>query len=194
MQTAYLGQYSKVDIFTLIRYIITLYINKEIKKIMYDFFLKNILPVIEVIVLAIAAFLAWSIGKKQNRINSQIGKIQDSVELYATFAVKKIIDQEGKEKSSIPVVHIQNVGTRHLYFDRYIFNGRIYELNGQVRPPTYSQAENNFYIIELPTNKEDHVSLEIEYRDIDDRKWKTLILANLKNGFWEIETYPRKLK
>jgi hypothetical protein len=137
----------------------------------------------------LTALLAWRIGKRQNKLNEQFGKIQDSVELYATCGQK--VDASG-DPVGPPFLHIQNVGTRHIYFDRYIFNGRTYLLNGQVRPSTYSNADSNFYWIELPTNGETHVSVIVEYHDIDERKWKSEILADFVNATWLAETFPRQ--
>jgi len=139
----------------------------------------HVMEIINVIAVLIVGFLAY-------KINSRLSDLNDSVELYATSAINKMGDKE------IPIVHIQNVGTRHVYFDRYTFNGKVYKLNGQVRPPTYCGAENNFYWIELPTNGESHVSLEVDYHDIDDRRWRTEIFANLANGVWKLDTMPRK--
>jgi hypothetical protein len=144
------------------------------------------------IAACLAAWWARNIGRRQNEINSRIGEMQDSVELYATAATRRVLDQNGNICSEVPFLHIQNVGTRHVYFDRYNFNGRIYELNGHVRPPTYSNAENNFYWIELPTNGEKHVSVIVEYHDMDGRKWKSKIIADLENDVWKVATFPRE--
>ncbi|MDD4628053.1 MAG: hypothetical protein PHE68_01510 [Candidatus Peribacteraceae bacterium] len=148
--------------------------------------------VIAAVAACLAAWWARDIGQRQNEINARIGEVQDSVELYATPAVKRVVDRDDKTLSEVPALHIQNVGTRHVYFDRYNFNGRIYELKGQVRPPTYSGAENNFYWIELPTNGEAHVSVVVEYHDMDNRKWKSKIVADLQNGSWLVTTFPRE--
>lgn len=138
-------------------------------------------------------FGAVWIGYTQNSISKRMKNMQDAVEIYATSAVKQCVGKDGKPTSQNPALHIQNVGTRHVYFDRYNFNGRIYELNGQVRPSTYSQPENNFYWIDLPTNGERHASVILEYRDIDDRKWQSKIIADLDDsGFWKVSTFPRE--
>jgi len=138
-------------------------------------------------------FGAMWIGYAQHSISKRMGNMQDAVEIYATAAVKQIVDKDGKPISQTPALHIQNVGTRHVYFDRYNFNGRIYELNGQVRPSTYSQAENNFYWVELPTNGEQHASVILDYHDVDGRKWQSKMIADLDDsGFWKVSTFPRE--
>jgi len=134
------------------------------------------------IAIGIVGVLAYWIGKRQ-------AKIQDSVELYATFGIIKNLDAN----TETPIIYIQNIGSRVVYFDRYEFNGRFYELNGQVRPSTYSGALNNFYRINLPTDGTDHVSVLLLFHDIDDRKWKSKIICDFKNGWWDIKTYPSEL-
>ncbi len=131
-------------------------------------------------VAVVGAFVYW-IGRIQ-------AKIRDSVELYASFGIMKNITTN----ADTPIIYVQNIGARIVYFDSYNFNGRTYELNGQVRPPTISNAENSFYRIDLPTNGEDHVSLYIFFHDIGGRKWKSKIICDFQNGWWEIKTYPSK--
>lgn len=138
--------------------------------------MEYIFALLEIIVIAIIGYSAWKIGKIQ-------AKIQDSVELYATY---------GKDGSK-EIICIQNIGTRVVYFDSYNFNGKTYELNSQVRPSTYSNALNNFYWVQLPANGENYVSLYINFHDIENRKWKSKIVCDLKDSTWKIKTYPSEL-
>lgn len=131
------------------------------------------------IAISIVGGFAYWIGRMQ-------AKIQDSVELYASFGIIKNLDS-GQD---VPIIHIQNIGTRLVYFNSYAFNGRIYELNAQVRPPVSSGAINSFYRINLPTDGTDHVSVFIFFHDVDGRKWKSKIICDLANGWWDIKTYP----
>jgi len=145
------------------------------------------------VIALIAVAVAYQIGVKQNEINRQIGNLQDSVELYASAALSVNQNEKGETISLTPYILIQNVGTRLVYFDKYNFNGRIYEVGGQVRPSTYSQAQNNFYRIELPTNGESHVSLYVDFTDIDGRKWRSQIIADRRTGVeWDVKTYHRE--
>lgn len=134
------------------------------------------------IAVAIVGVFAYWIGKMQ-------AKIQDSVELYASFGVMKNLTTQAEN----PIIHIQNIGSRVVYFDSYEFNGRLYELNGQVRPSTYSGATNSFYRIDLPTDGTNHVSLFISFHDIGGRKWSSKIICDFKDGWWDIKTYPSEL-
>lgn len=128
--------------------------------------------------VGVVGVLAYWIGRMQ-------AKIQDSVELYASFGIMKNINAQ----QETPIIHIQNIGSRVVYFDSYEFNGRLYELNGQVRPPTYSGAINSFYRIDLPTDSTHHVSVFIFFHDIEGRKWKSKIICDFQNGWWDIKTY-----
>jgi hypothetical protein len=139
-----------------------------------------------------AVVAAYLVGRKQNEINTAIHRTQDTVELYASFAVIINKNEDDKVISATPFIYIQNVGTRLIYIDQYTFNGRIYLKDGQILPSTYSQALNNFYRIELPTNQDTHVSLEVSYHDLEDRKWSSMIFAEKINNYWDIKTLPRK--
>lgn len=135
-------------------------------------------------ILLISAVLAFSVAYRQIVLN-------DVVELYAFVSVKETRSQSGELLNSVPSIFLQNIGTRLVYIDKYSFNGKIYQLDGQVLPPASSQAANGIYWIELPTNGENHVSLEIYYHDIDKRKWKTLIYTDLNNGIWNVRSLPK---
>ena len=110
------------------------------------------------------------------------------MELYASLGIMKDIATQNESK----IIYIQNVGTRVLYFDSYEFNGKPYELNGQVQAPTCSGAINSFYRISLPINGECHVSLFVYFHDAENRKWKSKIICDFQNQWWDIKTYPRE--
>lgn len=136
------------------------------------------------LILLITAILAFSIGWRQITLN-------DAVELYAIINIKETVNIDSGNKSSSPIISIQNVGTRLIYLDKYIFNGSEYKINGQILPPTYSQA-NGAYWIDLPAGKEvPHVSLVIYYHDLDDRYWKSEVVADFTNSAWKASSLPR---
>jgi hypothetical protein len=128
------------------------------------------------IILIISLLLAVWVGGRQIWL-------ADVVELYGSPSSLS----DGK----IPVVLVQNVGTRLVYLDKYIFNGKSYITDGQVLPSTYAQASGGSYWIQLPTNGESHVSIEIYYHDLDGRKWRSSIFADVENGVWKVKTLPR---
>lgn len=131
------------------------------------------------------------IGKKQNEINGKVGKLQDVVELHGALLVVQSEDKEGK-KINRDYICIQNIGTRIVYLQSYLFNGKKYKLDGHVLASTYSQTLANYYQIELPTNDENHVSLKIIYRDVDDRLWNTEIFADKDSSWgWKVTTFPK---
>jgi hypothetical protein len=129
------------------------------------------------------------------RINNKLKNIQDVVEIFGSLAIVIRKAVKTGEDETYPYLHLQNVGTRIIYLDHYIFNGKKYKLNGQVLASTYSQAESNYYWIELPTNDETHVSVNIQYRDTDNRTWKTEVIADRfgnRSIDWRVQSYPKK--
>ncbi|OGZ56317.1 MAG: hypothetical protein A3H64_00525 [Candidatus Ryanbacteria bacterium RIFCSPLOWO2_02_FULL_45_11c] len=155
----------------------------------WDFFDHNFWQTLITLGAIIAAYL---IGKKQNEINASIYRTQDVVELYASFALRKNVNEKGEVISQTPLIYVQNVGTRLIYFEKYIFNGKEYPTTNQVLPSTYSQALNDFYWIELPINGEVHACIEVFYYDLEKRKWKSRIFADLESGTWKIKTLSRE--
>lgn len=145
----------------------------------------------EIVEIFIWLALVW-IWYLQYKINKHLWNINDVVELYSTVLVQNMWKDKEWKDIIVPFIHIQNVWTRLVYFDNYTFNWKIYKLNWVVRPSVYSQAEANFYWIELPTNWEKDISLEIEYHDVDQRKWKSLIIWKEENWNWKINTFPKK--
>lgn len=118
-------------------------------------------------------------------INNKLKDLQDVVELNSglLFDNKK------------PFILIQNVGSRSIYLDSYTFNGTSYQLNGHILASTYSQAQANYYQVELPVNRERHVSMTINYRDASKRRWKSEIVADFHADWiygWKVSSFPKK--
>lgn len=133
------------------------------------------------------------IGKKQNEINEKVGKLQDIIELHGSLLIVQSEDKE-KKKINREYLCIQSIGTRIVYLQSYLFNGKKYKLDGHVLASTYSQTLANYYQIELPTNGENHVSLKILYRDVYDRLWNTEIFADKDSSWgWKATTFPKRL-
>lgn len=136
------------------------------------------------ILLLITIVIAFFVGYRQIYLN-------DVVEIYATINPKKIINVDDKSEILSVAIYIQNVGTRIIYLDKYVFNGSEYITNGQILPPTYSQSS-AYYWIDLPDPKiRDHVSLLVYYHDLDNRYWKSEVIADFTNNMWKTSSLPR---
>ncbi len=161
----------------------------------FAFSLTKVLPILnwdvldhafwQTLIACIAIVAAYVIGQRQITM-------QDTIELYCSFGLIDHRDTTGMSIQAEPFIHIQNVGTRLVYLDYYIFNGREYSADAQILPPTYSQALNNFYRVNLPTNDEVYVCLEVAYHDLDGRSWISKVIATKGGSFgWSIKTLPR---
>lgn len=135
------------------------------------------------VILLVTVIVAFSIGWRQIYLN-------DVVELYAITSVKKTINVDNATSTSSVIISIQNIGTRLVYLDRYIFNGSEYFTNGQILPPTYAQS-NGSYWIDLPNNGVHHVSVIIYYHDLDNRYWKSEIIADFTDNAWKTSSLSR---
>lgn len=143
-------------------------------------------PALTNLILFVTVFVAFIIGYRQIYIS-------DVVELYATPSVKTVQNQEGNTTARMPIISIQNTGTRMVYIDKYVFNGSEYLTHGQVLPPTISNPNALYYIdLPAPPNPTTHVSVIVYYTDIDSRKWKTeLLVDKTNNGDWKVMSLPR---
>ncbi len=146
----------------------------------------------QVYVGGLTLLAAIYIGIKQNQINERFGKLNDVVELHGALLIISSKDNLGREILK-EYICIQNIGTRIIYLESYIFNGSKFELNNHILASTYSQTLANYYQVELPINTSTHVSLEIMYKDIDGRRWKSEIFADkLQSGVWKVSPFPKK--
>lgn len=142
----------------------------------------NVWQTILVLIALIAFYVIW---RKQN-------KMENIVELHASQLLVDNRNSQGNTISRIPYIAIQNAGTHLVYLDKYILNGREYTSDSQILPSSSSNALENFYKIELPTNNESYVSIEIIYHDINKYFWSSKIISTKSGSFgWDIKTLPR---
>lgn len=136
------------------------------------------------LLLLVTAVIAFGIGWRQISLN-------DVVELFAITSTKQVFNvDDGSKLPPSVIVSIQNIGTRLVYLDKYIFNGVEYITNGQILPPTYSQSGGSYYI-DLPSNGIIHVSIVLYYHDLDGRYWKSEIIADFVDNTWKTHSLPR---
>lgn len=135
------------------------------------------------LLLLITIIVAFFVGYRQIYLN-------DVVEIYASADIKEMKFVESNSSSYYPIIKLQNTGTRLVYLDKYIFNGIEYITHGQILPPTLYQS-NGIYWVDLPTNGSQRVSLEVYYHDLDNRFWKSSIVAEFINSSWKVSSFPR---
>jgi hypothetical protein len=134
------------------------------------------------LILLVTVLVAFAIGYRQISLN-------DVVELYATTSIKKVVNVDNGTTTNSVVIFVRNVGTRLVYLDKYVFNGTEYQTNGQIMP---SQTNDGGYWIDLPNNGQIfHVSLDLFYHDLDDRNWKSQVVADFTNNSWKTSSLPR---
>ena len=135
------------------------------------------------IIMLVTVIVALSIGVRQIALN-------DVVELYASTSLKETKNVDNGSTTQSVIISVQNIGTRLVYFDKYVFNGSEYYTNGQILPPTYAQSS-GIYWIDLPNNGVHHVSVIIYYHDLDNRYWKSEIIADFIDNAWKTSSLPR---
>ncbi len=138
------------------------------------------------VLLLFTVLVALFFGYRQIYLN-------DVVELYAITSSKSVVNQADNKEYVSAVIKVQNIGTRLVYMDKYVFNGTEYLTQGQVLPSSYSK-DNALYWIDLPDPKSGviHVSVIVYYHDLDFRYWKSDIVADFGlDGTWKVYSLPR---
>lgn len=147
--------------------------------------------VLTIVVALLALLSATLIGKKQNKINEILLKLQDSVELYILSNPITIRDLTGEQKDKIvPGLYIRNLSQSSIYLSKYLFNGRDYPLYDEVLP-SVSQYD-SFHYIFLPTDGTTHVSFEIFFLNWKREEWRTKGYADFIDKQWKITYEPCK--
>jgi hypothetical protein len=136
--------------------------------------------------LLLVAFITFCVFWRKER------KIKNKVELYASQLLVDNRNSQGNTISRIPYIAVQNVGSYFVYLDKYIVNGKEYDTSSQVLPAAHLGILENFYKIEVPTNNETYISIEIIYHDIEKYFWSSKIIATKSGTFgWDIKTLPK---
>lgn len=141
--------------------------------------------VISIFALTISTF----IGLRQVKISEMQNEMQNKVELY--LLAQPITFSSEDEKSArqiVPAIYVRNLGANVVYLEKYVFNGKEYQLGKNILPPV--SAYDGFRYIFLPTNGETHVSFTIDFLDWKNNKWQTSGYADLINGVWDITYSP----
>lgn len=147
------------------------------------------LEVLSIVVSVIALISSAVVGYKQVSISRLQVDMQDKVELYLLSQPVTFRDaNKQQEDVTVPAIYIRNIGNSVIYLESYKYNGEKHILGKTVLPPV--SHYDGFYYIFLPTNEITHISFEIHFRDWKNQPWKTLGIADLKDGIWKITHYP----
>ncbi len=142
------------------------------------------------LIISIAALLSsFYIGKKQYELAQMQAVAQNKTELYLLVQTITLRDASGNQPDkALPAIYIRNIGNNVVYLDKYLFNGREYPLGREVLPPVSSF--DGFHYIYLPTDGTTHISLEIDFLDWTNHRWKTQGYADLNDGIWKVTYSP----
>jgi hypothetical protein len=147
------------------------------------------------ILAAIFAFIAiisaWRIGKEQNKINEQIFKMQDNVELYILSTFITLKDHTGvNADKQVPVLLIRNLSASVIYLEKYLFNAQEHLLYDEVLPPV--SHYDGFHYVYLPQEERliPHVTFEIFFADWQHRKWHAKGNVSFSDGQWKFTYTP----
>lgn len=128
-------------------------------------------------VATLAAYFAWSIGKRQNEINEALKNIEDSVEVFGYCRLSS------DEKTWF--FSLMNVGKLQLYLYQYEINSIKTDISDALIPA--NQQQNAWFNIKLPNVEIGHVvTLKLRLKDQLNRCWLSLVETKyIGVGGWE---------
>jgi hypothetical protein len=133
-------------------------------------------------ILIITAIIAFQIGRTQNKINEQIEKLQDSVEIYTYTTPTE------PQPNSKWFLRVTNVGTLSLYLIKYSINNATTNIDNEVLPA--GQGQNAWYSIPLPKPETTStIVVKIYATDKLGRMWISKTNISYTNNEWETNTH-----
>ena len=138
---------------------------------------------------ALAACLAWKIGKKQNEINKQALDIQNFVE---TFVMPQQVlgqDEQGNSKLLYWNLLVKNASSYPIYLNRFVLNGLAHIVGNSVIPV----GSDNWYAIPVPLDiqQKGDLSLELEFEDYLGTQYVSRHYGKFENMSWQIRSEKR---
>lgn len=148
--------------------------------------LSNWLHIFEILAISVAAFLAWRIGVKQNKINKKAVDIANFVEIFVMPQQVLIKDENKGQQSFYWNLIIKNASSYPIYLNSFRLNGILHSLGSVVVPI----GGDNWYGIPIPKDIQDkkELSLEVKFEDYLGKKYYSKNFGEYKNYSWQIKS------
>jgi hypothetical protein len=134
----------------------------------------------------LAAYFAWSIGKRQNEINERSLNVHDFIE---TFVMPQQVIAQNETGGSVLAYYnlaVKNASTYPIYLTSFILNG-VSHLVGNSIIPTGSD---NWYAIPIPKDiqQKSELTLQLEFEDYLGNKYHSSHNGVFENLTWQIRS------
>lgn len=139
---------------------------------------------------AIAAFLAYRIGSKQNEINEKSLNISNFVEIFLMPQQLILQDQDDQSKNVIKWnVLIKNVSSYPIYLNDFTLNGIKQDIGNSAIP----NDSNSWYSLPITADVQSRgeFSLSVSFEDYLGKKYQTEGFGKFDGISWQIKSKKR---
>lgn len=144
----------------------------------------SITGVISTLTSIAALAAAIYIGFVQNKINKQMCRIQDSIDVY--LRIHAVFSESDPSELLSAKVAIYNISTLPLTLEKYNFNGVVRQIS-PYRIPSTMQFSDAYYYINLPhVSRMNYSSFTLFFEDAVGRKWTVEGKAEYQNEGWQL--------
>jgi len=147
----------------------------------------DVMGIINVFAVLVVGFLAWRIGRRQNKINEISLSITNFVEIFVMPQQVILKDQDNPEKAShYWNLLVKNASSYPVYLNRFTLNGVSHLIGSSVVPV----GSDNWYAIPVSKDVQDkkELSLDVEYEDYLGNIYRGKHYGVFENGNWQIKS------
>lgn len=152
----------------------------------------KIINVLTLITTALAAYFAWRIGVRQNKINEQALKISDFVEIFLIPQQAILQDPNNQLQQIIKWnILVKNVSSYPIYLNDFTLNGIKYDVGSSAIP----NNPDSWYGVSIPKDVQDkkEFSLIVSFEDYLGKKYQAEGFGIYNGISWEIKSKKRIL-
>ena len=139
---------------------------------------------------ALAAFFAWRIGVKQNKINEQALNISDFVEIFLMPQQVVLQDQNDQSKKIIKWnILIKNVSSYPIYLNDFTLNGIKQDIGSSAIP----NNSDSWYAVPILEDAQtrNEFSLTVSFEDYLGKKYQAEGFGRFDGVAWQIKSKKR---
>jgi hypothetical protein len=146
----------------------------------------HIVEIINVFAVLVVGFLAWRIGRRQNKINEISLSITNFVEIFVMPQQVILQDKDTEKKSYYWNLLVKNASSYPIYLNRFTLNGVSHLIGNSVVPV----GGDNWYAVPVPgdVQSKGELSLDVEYEDYLGNIYKGKHYGVFGNGNWQIKS------
>lgn len=155
-------------------------------------FLQTVGIYLTFVVAGITSYLAWDIGKRQNKINEQALNIQNFVETFVMPQEVYAKDEQGTPVLLYYNLLIKNASSYPIYLKSFTLNGVSHLVGNSIIPI----GGDNWYAIPIPNDvqQKKELTLDLDFEDYLGNEYISKHNGVFENLNWQIRSQKREKK